>query len=217
MTQLKLFYHPLSSYSWKALIALYENGTAFTPFEVEFGNPNAQAALKAAWPMERFPVLEDHARGAILPESSVVIEYVSLHYPGNFDPIPENADAAIETRLMDRIFDNFVMTPMQTVVFGRIRPDGKRDFFVEEQARAGLAKVYDLIEGRIDGRQWAAGDAFTLADCAGAPSLYYADKIVPFRASHPVLAAYIGRLEARPSFARVLKEAAPYAHMFPSD
>jgi glutathione S-transferase len=217
MSGLKLYYHPLSSYCWKVLIALYENGTPFTPFQVDFGDPVAQAALKAVWPMQRFPVLEDETRGISIPETSVVIEYLALHYPGAFMPIPEDADLAIEVRLLDRIFDGFVMTPMQTVVFNRLRPSENKDVIGEIRAREGLAKVYALLEDRLAGRKWAAGDDFTLADCAAAPSLYYADKVVPLRSDHPILGGYLARLEARPSFARVLREAAPYAHMFPTE
>jgi glutathione S-transferase len=71
------------------------------------------------------------------------------------------------------------------------------------------------LEGELAGRTWAAGETFTLADCAAAPSLYYADKVLPFRASHPTLGAYLDRLQARPSFAQTLQEAQPVWHMFP--
>ncbi|CAN5396828.1 glutathione S-transferase family protein [soil metagenome] len=214
---LTLYYHPLSSYCWKALIALYENGTSFTPFQVDMDNPAAQAALKAAWPMERFPVLRDDARGVTLPETSAIIEYLAIHYPGPFVPIPADVDASIEARVMDRLFDNYVMTPMGTVVFNRIRPEGSYDAYGVDQAKAALTRVYAMLEARIAGRAWAAGDTFTLADCAAAPSLWYADKIVPFRGDYPVLGEYLARLEAQPSFARVLAEAAPYLAMFPGE
>jgi glutathione S-transferase len=212
---LKLYYHPLSSYCWKVLIALYENDTAFTPFQVDMDDPAAQAALRAAWSMERFPVITDAARGVTVPETSAIIEYLGLHYPGPFRPVPIDADAMIETRVMDRLFDNYVMTPMGTVVFNRIRPEGTYDEYGVDQAKAMLAKAYAMLEDRIAGRAWAAGDTFTLADCAAAPALWYADRIVPLRADYPALGAYLARLEARPSFARVLDEAAPYLAMFP--
>lgn len=216
MSGLTLYYHPLSSYCWKVLIALEEGGTPFTPFQVDMDNPQAHAALTQAWPMGRFPVLVDANRAVILPESSSIIEYLALHYPGAFTPIPAAPDAAIEVRLMDRIFDNYVMTPMQTIVFDRIRPEEARDPFGVGRAREMLDKSYAMLEARLTGRRWAAGDDFTLADCAGLPALFYADKVVPFRIGHPVLADYLARLECRPSVSRVLKAAAPYFAMFPS-
>ena len=215
MSELTLFHHPLSSYCWKALLALYENGTRFAAVKIDLGNPTDRAVLAAAWSLCKFPVLRDEGRGETIPEASIIIEYLGRHYPGAFLAIPADGDAAIETRLMDRIFDNYVMTPMQAIVFDRIRPEAERSPADVARARALLATSYDLLERRLAGRTWAAGEAFTLADCAAAPSLYYADRLMPFRAAHPVLAAYMARLEARPSFARVLEEAAPYMAMFP--
>lgn len=210
---LRLFYHPLSSYCWKTLIAFYENAT---PFEgVLLDNAETAADLQALWPIARFPLLRDEDRDATVAEASIIIEYLGVHYPGAFTPIPTDADSAIEVRLMDRLFDNYVMTPMQAFVADHIRPDGTQDPHGVGQARALLGKAYALLEERIAGRTWAAGKAFTLADCAALPALFYADKVVPFRASHPVLAAYLARLEARPSVARVLAEKEPVWAMFP--
>jgi glutathione S-transferase len=210
---LRLFYHPLSSYCWKVLIALHENGTPFDG--VVLDNAETAAQWQALWPIARFPLLCDDARDAPVAEASIIIEYLGLHYPGSFAPIPADPDLAIEARLMDRLFDNYVMTPMQAFVADRIRPDGTGDAHGVAQARAMLGKAYALLEERIAGRTWAAGEALTLADCAALPALFYADKVVPFRASHPVLAAYLARLEARPSVARVLAEKEPVWAMFP--
>ncbi|QUT05855.1 glutathione S-transferase family protein [Sphingobium phenoxybenzoativorans] len=215
MAGLTLFYHPLSSYCWKVLIAFYENGTAFTPYQVDHDRPESGAALRAAWPMERFPVLRDDSHDVTLPESSAIIEYLSVRYPGGFAAIPAGFDDAMEARVMDRLFDNHVMTGMQTVVFNSLRPEDAKDEYGADQARAMLRKTYAMLEERIAGRTWAAGEAFTLADCAAMPSLWYADKVAPFRGDHPVLAAYLDRLEARPSVQRVLKEAEPYFALFP--
>lgn len=210
---LRLFYHPLSSYCWKVLIACYENGT---PFEgVLLRDAVAGAEMQALWPIGRFPVLRDQKRDRIVAEASIIIEYLGVHYPGDFIPIPTEADLAIEVRFMDRLFDNYVMTPMQVLVADRLRPDGTRDLQGVEAARILLGKAYALLEQRIAGRTWAAGKAFTLADCAALPALFYADKVVPFRASHPTLAAYLARLEARSSVARVLAEKEPVWAMFP--
>jgi glutathione S-transferase len=209
---MELFYHPLSSYCWKVLIALQENGTPFTSRMLE--EPAVAGEWMALWPIGRFPVLRDGDR--LIAETSIIIEYLGLKAPGPFKAIPADPDAAIEVRMMDRLFDNYVMGPMQTVVFETIRPEGaNRDPHGVEQARTMLAKAYALIESRISGRTWAAGEDFSLADCAAAPALFYADYILPFRASHPGLGAYIARLEARPSFARVLADMRPWFHNFP--
>lgn len=214
MTALALYYHPLSSYCWKVLVALYEQETPFTPLQIDADHADAAAALAALWPLGRFPVLRDEARGQTVPESSIIIEYLAHHYPGPFAPIPADPDAALAVRLWDRFFDNFVMTPMQAVVFDRIRPDGGNANDVV-RAKAALATAYAHADSHMTGRTWVAGD-FSLADCAAAPALHYADRIVPLREGYPALGAYLDRLEARPSFARVLEEAAPYAAMFPA-
>lgn len=208
-----LYYHPLSSYCWKVLIALYESGVPFTGRML--AEETAATEWQSLWPIGKFPVLRDPARGAIVAEASIIIEYLALHDPGTFRPIPADPDAALEVRLMDRLFDNYVMSPMQALVGDRLRPEPQRDSTAREQARALLGKAYALIEERMGGRTWAAGESFTLADCAATPSLFYADRIVPMRDQHPALAAYLDRLEARPSVARVLAEKQPYWVMFP--
>lgn len=212
---LKLYYHPLSSYSWKALIALYENGTPFDGRIIDQDHPDHIVEWMALWPLQQFPVLRDEARDVTVVESSVIIEYLGVHYPGAFAPVPADADAAIEVRTLDRVFDNYVMTSMQAFVNNKLRPEDARDAIGEEKAGKTLATTYAMLEARLAGRTWAAGEAFSLADCAAAPSLFYADKIVPFRGSHPVLGRYLDRLEARPSFARALADKEPYWHMFP--
>lgn len=209
-----LYYHPLSSYCWKALIAFYENGTAFEPRLLE--DTGFVEEWLALWPIGKFPVLRDEARDQTIAEASIIIEYLGQHCPGPFRPIPQDDDAALEVRLMDRLFDNYVMTPVQAIVGDRIRPEGvARDPHGVEQARAMLRKAYALLEERMAGRTWAAGEDFSLADCAAAPSLFYADRIMSVRGGFPALAAYLDRLEARESFARVLREKEPWWHLFP--
>ncbi|WP_129793475.1 glutathione S-transferase family protein [Sphingosinicella sp. CPCC 101087] len=212
---MKLHAHPLSSYCWKALIALYENETPFTFHELNPMDPEAHAAFAALWPLAKMPVLEDGGR--VVAETSIIIEHLGLHHPGPVRLIPEDPDAALEVRLLDRIFDNYMMTPMQRIVFERFRADGHRDPGAVESAHALIATARGLLEERLDGRTWAAGEDFSLADCAAAPSLHYAEKVQPSDGRFPTLAAYLERLESRPSFARVLKEAEPYAHMFPAE
>lgn len=214
---LTLHYHPLSSFCWKALIGLYENQTPFTPQVVNLGEEASRAAFLALWPIGKFPVLRDEARGVTVPETSVILDYLDAFYPGAVRFTPADPDGAWQTRLWDRFFDLYVMTPMQKVVADRIRPsDGDRDPFGVAQARAQLATSYGVLEAELAGRTWMSADGFGLADCAALPALYYADKVQPLGEAWPKVAAYLDRLKARPSVARVLDEAAPYFHMFPA-
>ena len=218
---LTLYYHPLSSYCWKVLVALYENDTAFTPLLVNLGEEASSAAFKKVWPIGKFPVVRDEAKGKTIPESTTIIEYLDQHYPGAVALIPPDADAARETRLRDRFFDLHVHTPMQKIVGDRIRAADKKDPFGVEQARAQLAVALGMVEEDFASKTgaaktWAMGDNFTMADCAASPALYYANLVAPFSATHKYTAAYLGRLLERPSFARTVREAEPYKHFFPT-
>ena len=210
---LTLHYHPLSSYCHKVLVALYENGTPFTPRLVDLGDPAQAAALRALWPMRKFPVLEDAARGQVVAESTPIIEYLDLHYAGHASLVPSHPEMAFEARRWDRFFDLYVHDPMQKIVGDRLRPEGQQDAFGVARSRETLATAYGVIEAHIAGKEWAIGDAFTLADCAASPALYYANLVQAIEQPH--LLAYCARLQARPSYARTLEEARPYFHMFP--
>jgi glutathione S-transferase len=214
---LTLYYHPLSSFCMKVLIALYENNTPFTPHMVDLMDQTQHAEFLKIWQVGKFPVLRDEARNRIIPETSVIIAHLDRHFPGRTRLIPDDADIASEMHVQDRVFDNYVNLKVQRVVFGRLRPEGHRDPYGVEQAKAHLRSTLDMIERNIAGRTWAMGDEFTMADCAAAPALFYADKIMPLQDSHPNAAAYLARLMRRPSFARVLQEAEPYLAMFPQD
>jgi glutathione S-transferase len=205
----------LASYCWKPLIALYESDTPFEPVLVHLGDPESRAAFLALWPIGKFPLLRDDARDKLVPESSIIIEYLSQYYPGPSPLVPTDPELAREARLLDRFYDCYVMDPMQKIVGDRLRPDGQRDPFGVAQAQAALRTSYALTEQALAGQSWAMGERFSLADCAAAPALFYANKVVPLTDAHPVTAAYLKRLSARPSFARVLSEAAPYFAMFP--
>ena len=209
-----LHFHPLSSFCWKALTALYENDTPFTPNPVNLGDPAERAALLKLWPIGKFPVLEDKARGEVVPESSVIIEYLDRYYPGRTRFIPEAPDRALQTRLRDRFYDLYLHLPMQKIVGDRLRPADKKDAQGVAEARAQLRTSYAIIERQMAGGTWAMGSDFGLADCAAVPSLYYGDKVEPFGEFRNV-SAYLERLKARPCFARVLKEAEPYFDLFP--
>ncbi|QIG95207.1 glutathione S-transferase family protein [Bradyrhizobium sp. 6(2017)] len=214
---LTLHYHPLSSFCWKALVALYENGAPFTPNLVNLGDAAQRAALLALWPIGRFPVLRDETRGETVPESSIVIEYLDRHYPGAVALIPEDQELALQTRLRDRFLDLYVHLPMQRIVGDRLRPADTKDPHGVAEARAQLRTSYAILEQQLAHGGWMMGERFSLADCAAAPALFYGNKVEPFGDGHPHLAGYLARLQARPSFACVLGEAEPYFGMFPRE
>jgi glutathione S-transferase len=214
---LTLYAHPLSSFCWKVLIGLYENDTPFTPLVVNLGEEASRAAFLSVWPIGKFPVLRDDARGETVPETSVILDYLDAYYPGPVRFTPADPDAAWRTRLWDRFFDFYVMTPMQKIVGDRIRPsDDQRDPFGVDQARGQITTSYPVLEAELADRTWMSGDAFGLADCAAFPALYYADKVQPLGEAYPRISAYLARLTARPSVARVLEEAEPFFKYFPA-
>jgi glutathione S-transferase len=210
---LTLYYHPLSSFCWKALIALYEADVDFTPRVVNLGDPADRAAFAAVWPLAKFPVLRDEARGNTVPESSIIAEYLAQYYPAAAGLVPPDPDAARQVRLLDRLIDSYVHLPFQGIVAERLRPEGHKDPFGVERGRANVTQGFDLIQPMIKG-PWAMGETFTLADCAALPALYYADYAVSLDA-WPGLRAYLDRLKARPSVARVLSDAEPFFQYFP--
>ena len=213
---LRLHYHPLSSFCMKVLVALYENGTPFEPVFVDLSKKADRETFYKLWPIGKFPLIEDTARDWMVPESSIIIEYLDQHYPGPAKLVPADADRARQVRMRDRFFDLNIQIHMQKIVGDRERPADSKDPLGVNQARAQMRTACTLVESDI-GDKWLMGDAFTMADCSAAPALYYADKVMPLAADFPKTAAYLGRLSERPSFARVLKEAEPYLAMFPKE
>jgi glutathione S-transferase len=209
---MKLYAHPFSSFCQKALVAFYENAVPYELQMLETGSA-ASAELSRLWPLQRFPVLED--RGRVIPEATIIIEYLAVRCPGPVPLVPAEPAAAIDVRLMDRFFDNYVMTPQGSIVFDFIRPQGKQDAYGVAQWRALLDKAYRWLDGHMAARTWAAGEAFSMADCAAAPALLYADWTHPIPPALSNLRAYRTRLLKRPSYARALDEARPYRHLFP--
>jgi glutathione S-transferase len=212
---LTLYFHPLSSFCQKVLLALYENDTPFTPRIVNLMDEADAAAFRKIWPIGKFPVLRDEAKQRTVPESSIIIEYLAQHYPGRTQLVPDDVDLASQMRLRDRFYDLYVNVPMQKIVTDRMRPPGKNDPLGVEQAKALLQTAYGVIETEIAGKRWAMGDAFTMADCAAAPALFYANLALPFADRHKNAAAYFGRLMERPSYARAVREAQPYMSLLP--
>ncbi|NPU64866.1 glutathione S-transferase family protein [Bradyrhizobium sp. 83012] len=214
---LTLYYHPLSSFCWKVLIALYENDVPFTPKLINLGDADERAAFLKLWPVGKFPVLRDEQSQRTIPESSIIIEYLDQHFAGPTRLIPEEIDLALQTRLRDRFLDLYLHMPTQAVVFDRLRPNDARDPLGVADARARLRTSYAMLEAELPRDGWAMGERFTLADCAALPALFYADKVEPLGDELATVRAYLDRLKARRSVARVLAEAEPYFHMFPQE
>ena len=210
---MKLYAHPFSSYCQKVLIALYENDTPFEFRMLAPGDERAAAEHEALWPLKRIPVLVDAGRTVV--EASIIIEYLGLHHPGPVPLIPEEPGAALDVRMMDRFFDNYIMTPMQKIVADRIRVAENRDRQGVAGARETLDTAYRWLNDAMTEREWATGGAFSLADCAAAPALFYADWAHPIGKALSCVHGYRRRLIARPSFARAVDEARPYRPLFP--
>ena len=210
---LKLYFHPLSSFCHKVLIALYETGTPFEPRLLDLFSEIDES--KKIWPIGKIPVLRDEANDRTIPETSIIIEYLAQYFPGKTQLFPTDRDLCRQMRLRDRFYDLYVNVPMQKIVTDRLRPEGKNDPFGVEEARALLQTSLGMVDQDMASNRWAMGDAFTMADCAAAPALFYANVVMPFHETHRHAAAYLQRLLERPSFARVIKEAQPYFAMMP--
>lgn len=208
---IELFAHPFSSYCQKALIAFYENDIPFTYRMLEDAGVGKE--LASLWPMKRFPILRENGR--VVMEATILIEYLHVHHPGPAKLIPDDSDLALEARMLDRLFDNYVMTPQGKFVFDALRPAESRDPYGVEEARKILNTSYAWLDRRMQGRTWAVGETFTLADCAAAPSLFYADWTHSIPEHYRNLTAYRARLLQRPSFARAVDEARHFRHYFP--
>ncbi|MDI2143539.1 MULTISPECIES: glutathione S-transferase family protein [unclassified Pseudomonas] len=208
---LTLYYHPLSSYCHKVLIALYEHGTAFDRRVIDLSSEAERAELRALWPLVKFPVLQDRARQRSVPESSVIIEYLDHYHARAGRLIPTDWDTALQVRLWDRFFDNYVMTPMSQIVADRIH---SRNADLSSQ-RTLLNTAYDMLENQLATHPWIASPDYSMADCSASPALFYASTLVPFGADRPRLSAYFERLVQRPSFRQVIDEAKPWFDFYP--
>ena len=210
---LTLYAHPFSSYCQKVMTALHENATPYTLRMLDADSADAAHEFETLWPIKRMPILVDGGRAIM--ESSIIIEHLGLHHPGPSQLIPPDARDALEVRFMDRFFDLYVMTPMQRIVADHLRPPGQRDARTVAEARALLDTAYAWLARQLADREWACGDAFSLADCAAAPALFYADWTHPIGDDFAGVRQYRQRLLARPSFARAVDQARPYRPLFP--
>lgn len=210
---LQLFGHPFSSYTQKAVIALYENDTAFAFMLLSPEQAETGAEFTQRWPIGKFPLLVDGEYQVM--EATCIIEYLGLHHPGPVRLIPADADAALHARMLDRFFDNYIHTPLQKIVLNQLRAETDRDPRGVDDAHRMLDTAYAWLHQHLATREWAAGDAFSLADCAAAPALFYADWVHPIDQQWNRVRAYRTRLLARPSFARCVEEGRRYRPLFP--
>jgi glutathione S-transferase len=210
---LALFGHPFSSYTQKVLIALYENGTPFEFRSLGADGPQNAAEWLRRWPLRKFPLLVDGERNVV--ETSIIIEYLQLMHPGPVRLLPADPNVALDVRFLDRFFDLHVMDAVQHAVNGALSGDPvkRKDGLALAMTKLDLA--YAWLEGQLEGRPWAAGPDFSMADCAAAPALFYADWTHRIGEAFPTLRAYRARLLARPSFARAVDEARQYRPLFP--
>ncbi|MDM0033815.1 glutathione S-transferase family protein [Variovorax sp. J22P271] len=212
MTALTLHYHPLSSYCQKVLIAIDLLGVEVDLRLLDLGKPAERDAWLALWPTGKMPLLVDQGRP--VPESSIIIEHLQQHHAtGGRTLIPDAA--ALDVRLWDRLFDLYVMTPMQAFTADLLKPEGDRDPRSVARARDTLSMAYAMIDRRLEGRTWVAGDAFSMADCAAAPALFYAATYLPLPPQQVHLSAYFERLMDHPSVAAVIDQARPYFKFYP--
>lgn len=210
---LVLYGHPFSSYTQKALIALYENEVLFEFRCIDAEHPQHAQEWLRRWPMAKFPLLVDGDRAVM--ETSIIIEYLQLAHPGRIRLLPEDRMACLDVRFLDRFFDLHVMSPVQGAVSGALSGNAdQREYFLA-RAREILERAYAWLESHLGDNEWAAGATFSLADCAAGPALFYADWTHPISHALPRVRAYRARLLERPSFARAVHEARPYRHLFP--
>lgn len=215
---LVLHYHPLSSFCWKVLIPLYENGTAFEGKLLQnLNDPAERDAFRALWPVGKMPLLVDVEHDRVIPETSIIIEWLDRHHRGATRFLPDEPELAHEVRLWDRIYDLYVQQPMQRIVFDRLRPPEQKNPTMVAEERELLKRTMTMVDACLADKHWATGEHFTLADCAAAPALFYADKVEPFAGRWPNALALLERLKARPSVARVLLEAEPWFQYFPKE
>jgi glutathione S-transferase len=212
---LTLFYHPLASFCWKVQIALYENGTEFRGEIVNLADKASSARFFELWPMGKMPLLFDERTDRAIPETSIIIEYLDRHHPGQRPLLPADEDQRLDARLWDRFFDFYVQAPMQRIVANQLRADSERDPRTVDESIEALQLAYRMIEQRMANRTWAAGENFSMADCAAFPALFYATTLQPFTAMHSNASAYFERLLQRTSVTRVLDEARPYFQYYP--
>jgi glutathione S-transferase len=212
---LTLFYHPLASFCWKVQIALYEKGIDFRREIVNLADATSSARFFELWPVGKMPLLRDEERDRTVPETTIIVEYLDQHYPGQRALFPTDEDQRLDARLWDRFYDLYVQTPMQRIVSNQLRAENERDPRTVTEAHSALRLAYDMVEHQLAQRTWAVGEEFSVADCAAFPGLFYATTLEPLTSTHVNASAYFERLVQRPSIRRVIEEARPYFQLYP--
>lgn len=210
---MKLHLHPLSSFCWKVMIAFYESGIPFEPVTVDLMDPAKREAYLKLSPFAKIPVLADG--DTIVTETSIMIEYLTLKHPEAASLLPKDPKEALKVRALDRFYDLYVNAPLGRVAGDRMRPEAQRDRIGMEQVLRDMKTAIGIVERDMATRTWAAGETFTMADCAAAPALFYADRLVPYSPNYPNTARYLERLQKRPSVARSIEGAKPFLHLVP--
>jgi glutathione S-transferase len=206
--------HPFAAYCWKPLIALYELGL---PFERHVVTDEAsRRELAKIWPLAKIPVLRDETAGVTLPESTTIIEYLDALAPDAVALVPADGAEALQARLWDRFHDQYIASPMQKIVGDNLRPERLGDPEGLAEARRTLDTAYPVLDAQLADKAWTSGAAFTIADCAAAPALFYARAVHRWdETNHPNITRYYRELVSRPSVARVIDEARPFRDLFP--
>ena len=210
---LTLYAHPLSSYCWKVLIALYESSISFKSVMVNLGDPVERAEYLKLSPFGKIPAMRDGERTIL--ETTIMIEYLAMTFAQAASLVPTAPEAGLKVRALDRFFDLYLNSQLGKVANDRLRPASQKDAIGLEAAMNDLHTAICILEADMAHGAWAAGEVFTMADCAAAPALYYVNRLIPYDQGYPNTARYLERLMKRPSVARTIKEAGPYLHLAP--
>ena len=204
--QFELYYHPLSTYCQKVLVAIHEKGARYKPHIVDLMNPESRDEYRELYPMGKVPLIVLN-HGPLIPESSIIIEY--LDGLGGPRMISTDPDVARKTRFKDRFIDLYLSDSVGTLFFENRKPAEAQDAQKIETSRYRIKAAYDFLEYEISDQTWANGEDFSMSDCAAAAALLYAPDVAPYD-DYPSISSYAERLSARDSVRQAREEAAPY-------
>ncbi|HEY7798858.1 MAG TPA: glutathione S-transferase family protein [Hyphomonadaceae bacterium] len=210
---IRLYLHPLSSFCWKVMIAFHEADIPYEPVMVDLMDPVKRADYLKLSPFAKIPVLVDGDR--VVNETSIMIEYLTIRFPSAAKLLPRDPAEALKVRALDRFFDLYLNLPLGRIAGDRLRPEAQRDPEGIAAVMNDIRTAVSIVEKDMAARTWAAGETFTMADCAAAPSLFYVNRLVPYASGYPNTERYLERLQKRPSVARAIADAEPYFHMAP--
>lgn len=198
---MKFYYAPASSYCQRVLIALVEKNINFTPIEVNLFDPKVRSHYMQINPFGKIPTLVTE-NGQVIFEASIIIQYLEQMFPPEPRLIPKDPELALEVRFLERILDVYINAGREALFADTQRPIEERGGKQVMKAKGLLETACNLLEKRLQGRTWLAGEEFSLADCAAAPTLTYL-RIVYSYQDLPRLTDYVRRLESRASVMQV--------------